>query len=86
MSFVEDHERRASRRRVAAPGCGVYAVVAIIVIGISTIAFTLGDCWEPHCHDATDRTFGRIVLAVGVIGVALGVLLTWWASRSPDRD
>lgn len=86
MSYVEEHERRAGRRRTAGCGCLAIGLVAIIVLFVATLALTLGDCGAevPDCHAASGRTLDHIVIGVVAICLALAGRLAWWATRSGD--
>ncbi|MBA2934121.1 hypothetical protein HZF05_08405 [Sphingomonas sp. CGMCC 1.13654] len=88
MSFVEDHERRAGRRRIAGCGCIMIGAVAFIIFGFCVLALTLGDCGSetPNCHASSERLLDRIVWSIGIMGLSMAAGLAWWANKSPkDR-
>ena len=88
MSFSEEHERRAGRRRIAGCGCLVVGLLAFIVIAIAILGLTLGDCGSqnPNCHAAGERTLDHIIIAVVVVCLVIAGWLAWWSSRSSDRE
>jgi hypothetical protein len=88
MSFVEEHERRAGRRRIAGCGCVAIAIAAIIFLGFCTLVLTYGDCGPEiaNCHADSSRLLDRIIWSIGAFGTAMAVALAWWANKSPKGD
>jgi len=88
MSFVEEHERRTGRRRIAGCGCVVVAVAAVILFGLCALVLTLGDCGSEvtNCHADSNRLLDRIMWSIGAFGLAMAVALAWWANKSPKGE
>lgn len=88
MSFVEEHKRRAGRRRIAGCGCIAVAVAALVIFGVCVLVLTLGDCGPelPTCHAASNRLLLWIMWSLAVFGIVTAVGLAWWANRSPKDD